>query len=75
MDLTAQATLIGRVALGGLLGYLIGFEREYRGKSVGERTFGLLALGAAEATGGYDPRCGTTAFPATPGDERSSADD
>lgn len=51
MDVTAQATLIGRVALGALLGYLIGFEREYRGKSAGERTFGLLALGAAAVTG------------------------
>ena len=28
-----------------------------------------------EATGGYDPRFGTTAFPATPGDEPSQADD
>ena len=28
-----------------------------------------------EATGGYDPRFGTTAFPATPGDEPPSADD
>jgi len=51
MDLTAQATLIGRVALGAILGYVIGFEREYRGKSAGERTFGLLALGAAAVTG------------------------
>lgn len=51
MDLTAQATLIGRVALGASLGYVIGFEREYRGKPAGERTFGLLALGAAAVTG------------------------
>ena len=51
MDLATQATLIGRVALGAFLGYIIGFEREYRGKSAGERTFGLLALGAAAVTG------------------------
>ncbi len=51
MDLPVQATLIGRMALGAFLGYVIGFEREYRGKSAGERTFGLLALGAAAVTG------------------------
>lgn len=51
MDLWAQATLIGRVSLGGFLGYVIGFEREYRGKPAGERTFSLLALGAAAVTG------------------------
>jgi hypothetical protein len=32
MDLPVQATLIGRIALGAFLGYVIGFEREYRGK-------------------------------------------
>jgi len=51
MDLTTQATLIGRVALGAFLGYVIGFEREFRSKPAGERTFGLLALGAAAVTG------------------------
>ena len=51
MDIPVQATLIGRIALGAFLGYVIGFEREYRGKSAGERTFGLLALGAAAVTG------------------------
>jgi putative Mg2+ transporter-C (MgtC) family protein len=51
MDLPVQATLIGRMALGAFLGYVIGFEREYRGKSAGERTFGLLALRAAAVTG------------------------
>jgi putative Mg2+ transporter-C (MgtC) family protein len=49
--LATQAVLIGRIALGTALGYVIGFEREYRGKSAGERTFGLLALGAAAVTG------------------------
>ena len=51
VEVTTELTLIGRMALGAFLGYLIGFEREYRGKSAGERTFGLLALGAAAVTG------------------------
>jgi hypothetical protein len=60
MDLTTPATLIGRVALGTFLGYVIGFEREFRGKAAGERTFGLLALGAAAVTG-----LGVLFFPAS----------
>lgn len=51
MRAIVQLTLFGRIALGGLLGYVIGFEREYRGKSAGERTFALLAIGAAAVTG------------------------
>jgi putative Mg2+ transporter-C (MgtC) family protein len=51
VNATVQLTLFGRIALGGLLGYVIGFEREYRGKSAGERTFALLAVGAAAVTG------------------------
>jgi putative Mg2+ transporter-C (MgtC) family protein len=50
VDLTTELTLIGRMVLGAFLGYVIGFEREYRGKAAGERTFGLLALGAAGVT-------------------------
>lgn len=42
--------LIGRMALGAALGYAIGFEREFRGKSAGERTFALVALGTAAVT-------------------------
>ena len=38
IDLTTQATLIGRVALGTFLGYVIGFERELRGKAAGRGT-------------------------------------
>jgi putative Mg2+ transporter-C (MgtC) family protein len=60
MDFHAQLTLIGRMALGTFLGYVIGFEREYRGKSAGERTFGLLALGSAAVTG-----LGVLFFPAS----------
>jgi putative Mg2+ transporter-C (MgtC) family protein len=58
MELYPQVVLIGRMALGAFLGYVIGFEREYRGKPAGERTFGLLALGAAAVTG-----VGTLFFP------------
>jgi putative Mg2+ transporter-C (MgtC) family protein len=42
--------LIGRMTLGAALGYAIGFEREFRGKSAGERTFALVALGTAAVT-------------------------
>ena len=38
---------VGRMALAAALGYAIGFEREFRGKSAGERTFALIALGTA----------------------------
>jgi putative Mg2+ transporter-C (MgtC) family protein len=47
VDPTLQLTLLGRAALGALLGLLIGIEREYRGKAAGERTFALLAFAAA----------------------------
>ena len=60
MDVTTELTLIGRTVLGAFLGYVIGFEREYRGKAAGERTFGLLALGAASVTA-----LGVLTFPAS----------
>jgi putative Mg2+ transporter-C (MgtC) family protein len=52
--------LVGRMALSALLGYSIGFEREWRGKSAGERTFALIALGAAGFTA-----VGVEGFPAS----------
>ena len=52
MDADLQLTLIGRAALAALLGLVIGLEREWRGKSAGERTFALLAFGTAAATAG-----------------------
>ena len=58
MDTGVELVLVGRIALGAFLGYLIGFEREYRGKPAGERTFALLALGCAAVTG-----LGVEAFP------------
>jgi putative Mg2+ transporter-C (MgtC) family protein len=51
VDAADQLTILGRAALAALLGFAIGLEREYRGKVAGERTFALLALGAASFTG------------------------
>jgi putative Mg2+ transporter-C (MgtC) family protein len=44
---TWEWTLVGRMTIGAVLGYAIGFERELRGKSAGERTFALIGLGTA----------------------------
>jgi putative Mg2+ transporter-C (MgtC) family protein len=55
-----QLSLFGRIALASLFGFLIGVEREHRGKPAGERTFALLALGAAAFTG-----VGVELFPAS----------
>ncbi len=43
--------MVGRIALAAVLGYAIGWEREFRGKPAGQRTFALVALGAAAFTG------------------------
>ena len=43
--------LVARIGLAAALGYAIGFEREARGKAAGQRTFALVALGAAAFTG------------------------
>ena len=45
MNETAEMVL--RLVLAGVLGGLIGAEREYRGKVAGTRTHLLVALGAA----------------------------
>jgi putative Mg2+ transporter-C (MgtC) family protein len=50
VDWGFEFTVIGRIALGALLGYLIGYERELRGSTAGDRTFALVALGAAGFT-------------------------
>lgn len=44
---TLELTLAGRMALAALLGFLVGLEREARGKSAGERTFAIVALAAS----------------------------
>jgi putative Mg2+ transporter-C (MgtC) family protein len=46
-----ELTLAGRMGLAALLGFLVGIERESRGKSAGERTFAIVALGAAGISG------------------------
>jgi putative Mg2+ transporter-C (MgtC) family protein len=47
VDVHAQLVVFGRIALGAGLGFVIGLEREYRGKAAGDRTFALLAMGSA----------------------------
>ncbi|MEA2580854.1 MAG: putative Mg2+ transporter-C (MgtC) family protein [Actinomycetota bacterium] len=42
-----QLAMFGRVALAAVFGFVIGLEREARGKSAGERTFALVAIAAA----------------------------
>jgi putative Mg2+ transporter-C (MgtC) family protein len=48
---TMELTLAARMGLAALLGFLVGLERESRGKSAGERTFAIVALGAAGISG------------------------
>jgi putative Mg2+ transporter-C (MgtC) family protein len=48
---TLELTLAARMGLAALLGFLVGLERESRGKSAGERTFAIVALGAAGFSG------------------------
>ena len=48
---TLELTLAARMGLAALLGFLVGLERESRGKSAGERTFAIVALGAAGISG------------------------
>lgn len=57
-----ELTIAGRMALAAALGFLVGLERESRGKSAGERTFAIVALGAAGFSG-----VAITMFPETAG--------
>ena len=59
---TLELTIAGRMCVAALLGFLIGLERESRGKSAGERTFAIVALGAAGFAG-----TAITMFPDTAG--------
>ena len=49
--LALELTLVARMGLAAMLGFVIGLERESRGKSAGERTFAIVALGAAGFAG------------------------
>lgn len=46
-----ELTLAGRLALAALIGFLVGLERESRGKSAGERTFAIVAVASAGFSG------------------------
>ena len=59
---TLELALAARMALAALLGFLVGLERESRGKSAGERTFAIVGLVAAGFAG-----VATTMFPGTVG--------
>ena len=49
-SISSDAAIAGRFALAALLGFVVGLEREYRGKAAGLRTFALIGLGAAAFT-------------------------
>lgn len=55
-----DARLILRAAIAAGLGFLIGWERERHGSPAGDRTYALIALGAAAFTA-----VGVDSFPAT----------
>lgn len=57
---TFDWVLIARALLAAALGFAVGWEREYRGSAAGDRTFALIALGAAAFTA-----VGVDRFPAT----------
>jgi putative Mg2+ transporter-C (MgtC) family protein len=43
----SELELFAKVALAGLLGFIVGFERELMGSAAGDRTFSLVAIGSA----------------------------
>jgi len=49
-DVPLQLTIVGRMALAAVLGFLVGFEREFRRKAAGQRTLALVGLGSAGVT-------------------------
>jgi putative Mg2+ transporter-C (MgtC) family protein len=42
-----ELELFGKILLAGLLGFVIGLERELMGSAAGDRTFSLVAIGSA----------------------------
>ncbi len=52
--------LFGRIALAGLLGFVVGWEREVRGHPAGARTFALVSAGSAALS-----TIASDAFPST----------
>src|SRR3972149_2575423 len=59
-ELQWDLIFISRAALAALLAFVIGWERESRGSPAGDRTYAMVALGAAAFT-----TVGVEAFPAT----------
>ncbi len=55
-----DAALLGRIALGALLGFVIGWEREVRGHPAGSRTFAIVSAASAALSA-----VALDAFPAT----------
>ena len=43
----AELELFGKVLVAGLLGFIVGLERELMGSAAGDRTFSLVAIGSA----------------------------
>ena len=51
MRASLQLAIFGRIALATGLGYVIGLERQFRGKEAGDRTFALLGMGSSALVG------------------------
>jgi putative Mg2+ transporter-C (MgtC) family protein len=51
MRASLQLAIFGRIALATAFGYLIGLERQFRGKEAGDRTFALLGMGSSALVG------------------------
>ncbi len=47
MVIGAELELFGKVLMAGLLGFIVGLERELMGSAAGDRTFSLVAIGSA----------------------------
>jgi putative Mg2+ transporter-C (MgtC) family protein len=47
MSSMVEIELFGKVLVAGLLGFLVGLERELMGSQAGDRTFSLVAIGSA----------------------------
>jgi putative Mg2+ transporter-C (MgtC) family protein len=56
----SEWSVIWRILLAALLGYIVGLEREWRSAAAGDRTFALIAIGASAVTA-----IGVEAFPAS----------
>ena len=62
-----ELELFGKVLLAGLLGFVVGLERELMGSAAGDRTFSLVAIGSR-----FSPFCPSACsgrFPASRQDE------